>query len=47
MSLVAPTIDSVVSECSKFVYVTGQLGGSTLKIFQNGATQIGQTHRRL
>jgi len=43
MSLVAPTIGSVVSECSKHVYVTGQLGGSTLTVYQNGVIQIGQT----
>lgn len=42
MSLIAPTVASVVSECSKFVYVTGQFSGSTIKIFKNGATQIGQ-----
>src|SRR5688572_9809686 len=42
MTLVAPTIGSVVSECSKLVYVTGQLGGSTVTLFQNGASQIGQ-----
>src|SRR5436309_30901 len=41
MSLVAPTIGAVVSECSKFVYVTGQLGGSTVTLFQNATTQIG------
>jgi len=42
MSLVAPTIESVVSECSKGLYVTGQFTGSTVKIFQNGATEIGK-----
>lgn len=42
MPLTAPTIKSQVSVCSSNVLTEGNLSGATVKIFQNGTTQIGQ-----
>jgi len=42
MPLTAPTIKSEVSECSNSILTEGNLDGATVKVFQNGTTQIGQ-----
>ena len=42
MPLSAPTIKSQVSECSKHILTEGNLSGATVKVYQNGTSQIGQ-----
>lgn len=42
MPLIAPTIRSQVSECSQHILTEGNFSGATVKVYQNGAIQIGQ-----